>query len=148
MIAIAHTMTRINIAQAGTAMTTAKTPTQAEIVITISEVAAMQKNCHLDRCYNHCDKGGQEGHSHDDRQKGDHHHAGNQGQSHHMEEKRSCFCSQSKTCSHSCSHSHSHSSSCNRFSSHIFSCLCSLSNNSKQSYDNYHVKDPNMDLDE
>eukprot|EP00957_Ditylum_brightwellii_P205858 15345754-Ditylum_brightwellii.AAC.1 len=42
MIAIAHTKTTTNTAWAGTAMTTAKTTTQAEIAITIAKAAAMQ----------------------------------------------------------------------------------------------------------
>eukprot|EP00957_Ditylum_brightwellii_P130139 9926917-Ditylum_brightwellii.AAC.1 len=102
------------------------------------------KVCHRNICDNHCNKGGQESHSLDDKQKGDRHRTGNQGQSHHMKEKCSHSCSQSKSCSRSCSHS----SSCSHFSSQSCSYSCSLSKDSKQNYDNYHVEDPNMDLDE
>eukprot|EP00957_Ditylum_brightwellii_P180277 13733010-Ditylum_brightwellii.AAC.1 len=42
VIVIAHTKSTINIAWAGTAMTTAKRTTQAEIAITIVEATAMQ----------------------------------------------------------------------------------------------------------
>eukprot|EP00957_Ditylum_brightwellii_P001068 84660-Ditylum_brightwellii.AAC.1 len=42
MIAIAHTKTTINIARAGTTMTTTNTTIQAEIAIMITEAAAMQ----------------------------------------------------------------------------------------------------------
>ena len=42
MIAIAHTKATINIAWAGTTMTTTKTTTQAEIAIMIAEAAAVQ----------------------------------------------------------------------------------------------------------
>eukprot|EP00957_Ditylum_brightwellii_P174553 13290778-Ditylum_brightwellii.AAC.1 len=84
MIAIAHTGSTINIAQAGTAMMTAKTTTQADIAIKIAKATAMQTKS---------SQGGQGGHSRDDRQKGDCNCAGNQGQSHHVEEKHSCSCS-------------------------------------------------------
>eukprot|EP00957_Ditylum_brightwellii_P183445 13973709-Ditylum_brightwellii.AAC.1 len=59
-----------------------------------------------------------------------------------MEEKhsRSRSCSQSK--------SRSRSSSCSRFSSRSHFCSRCLSSDSKRSNDNYHVEDPNMDIDE
>eukprot|EP00957_Ditylum_brightwellii_P064029 4857200-Ditylum_brightwellii.AAC.1 len=42
MVAIAHTETTINIAQAGTAMITDKTTAQVDIAITIAKAAAME----------------------------------------------------------------------------------------------------------
>eukprot|EP00957_Ditylum_brightwellii_P001780 136857-Ditylum_brightwellii.AAC.1 len=94
VIAISHNKATINITWADTAMKTTRIINQEEFAITIDKAAAMRtKFVPVIDVTIIVTKGGQGGHSHDDRQKGDCSHVGNQGQSHHVEEMYSRSCS-------------------------------------------------------